>query len=240
MRDVLLRAAAWFERHDRIDDAIRHLLRADEASAAAAPAAVRGGLVLRARRCRRLPDARRTAAHAQVEPQLAIVLAYAAATSGHLDRVSHWLDICDPRIGPGTVVRDWRHPRAAALMIRALIGLPDTESARAVELCGQAVALESDSPGREIALWPVSHSMIINVLTADWSMRWTLSTVPFSVCVSTTSNRARIDSITDCATALIDRHFAVLFKAHVLHRVSSRCPIGTTMNRTGVAAQHPG
>ncbi len=176
---------------------------------------------------------------AQVGPQLAIVLAYAAATSGHLDRVSHWLDICDPRIGPGTVVRDWRHPRAAALMIRALIGLPDTESARAVELCGQAVALESDSPGREIALWPVSHSMIINVLTADWSMRWTLSTVPFSVCVSTTSNRARIDSITDCATALIDRHFAVLFKAHVLHRVSSRCPIGTTMNRTGVAAQHP-
>ena len=35
MHDVLLRAAAWFERHDRIDDAIRHLLRADEAAAAA-------------------------------------------------------------------------------------------------------------------------------------------------------------------------------------------------------------
>jgi hypothetical protein len=35
MHDVLLRAAAWFERHDRIDDAIRYLLRADEAAAAA-------------------------------------------------------------------------------------------------------------------------------------------------------------------------------------------------------------
>ena len=95
----------------------------------------------------------------QVGPQLAIVLAYAAATSGHLDRVPHWLDICDARIGPDTVVRGWRNPRAAALMIRALIGLPDTESARAVELCEQAVALESDGPGRQIALMSLGNAL---------------------------------------------------------------------------------
>ena len=40
-REVLRRAAAWFEQHDRIDDAIRHLLRADDADAAAALLAVR-------------------------------------------------------------------------------------------------------------------------------------------------------------------------------------------------------
>ena len=33
-------------------------------------------------------------------------------------------------------------------MIRALIGLPDAETARAVELCEQAVVLESDGSGR--------------------------------------------------------------------------------------------
>ncbi len=48
--------------------------------------------------------------HAQVRPQLAIVLAYAAATSGRLDRVPHWLDICDEQIAPDTVVRGWRQP----------------------------------------------------------------------------------------------------------------------------------
>ena len=70
----------------------------------------------------------------------------------HLDRVPHWLDLCDERIAGDTVVRNWRNARAAALMIRALIGLPDRESARAVELCEQAVALESDGSGRPIAL----------------------------------------------------------------------------------------
>jgi LuxR family maltose regulon positive regulatory protein len=162
MHDVLLRAAAWFERHDRIDEAIRHLLRADEAAAAATllqaaeawffeRGAAAGYLMLG----ELLP-------RAQVGPQLAIVLAYAAATSGHLDRVTQWLDICDARIGPDAVVRDWRNPRAAALMIRALIGLPDTETARAVELCEQAVALESDGPGRPIALMSLGNALSRN------------------------------------------------------------------------------
>ena len=160
MHDVLLRAAAWFERHDRIDDAIRHLLRADEAAAAATPAAVRGGLVLRARRRRRLPDARRTAAHV---PRSGRSWRSCWPTppppAGTSTGFHHWLDICDARITPDTVVRDWRNPRAAALMIRALIGLPDTDTARAVELCQQAVALESDGPGRPIALMSLGNAL---------------------------------------------------------------------------------
>ena len=55
-----------------------------------------------------------------VGPQLALSLAYAAATSGHPDRVAHWLDLCDERIAADTVVAGWRSARAAALMMRAL------------------------------------------------------------------------------------------------------------------------
>ena len=157
--EVLRRAAAWFEQHDRVDDAIRHLLRADDADGAAAllasaepwffeRGATAGYLVLG----ELLP-------RTQVGPQLAIGLAYAAATSGHLDRVPYWLDICDEHIGPDTVVRGWRHPRAAALMLRAVIGLRDAESARAVQLCEQAVALESDGPGQPIARMALGNAL---------------------------------------------------------------------------------
>ena len=74
-------------------------------------------------------------------------------------------------------------------------------------------------------------------------MAWTVSTVRSAVCVAATSNRARIASITDRATGPADGQFAVLFtKAHVCHRVSSRCPIVATMNRNrgSRAAPSPG
>jgi LuxR family maltose regulon positive regulatory protein len=178
-RRVLCRAAAWFEQHDRYDDAVRHLLRADDAAAAAAllqsaeswffqRGATAGYVMLG----ELLP-------RAQVGPQLAIGLAYAASTSGHLDRVSHWLDICDEHIATDTVVRGWRNPRAAALMMRAVIGLRDVESARAVELCRQAVALESDGPGRPIALMALGNALArdgrfteaVDLLVDAWRQR---------------------------------------------------------------------
>jgi LuxR family maltose regulon positive regulatory protein len=145
--DVLHRAAAWFEAHGRIDDAVAHLLRAGDARAAAA--------LLRS--CEPWFFERGSAAtflvlgeqlpRSQVEPQLALSMAYAAATSGRLDRVPHWLDVCDEHITPDTGVAGFRSPRAAAVMMRAVIGLPDAESARAVELCRQADLLETEAGG---------------------------------------------------------------------------------------------
>ena len=80
---------------------------------------------------------------------------------------------------PDTVVRGWRHPRAAALMMRAVIGLRDAESARAVELCEQAVALESDGPGQPIARMALGNALArdgrfaeaVDILVDSWRQR---------------------------------------------------------------------
>ena len=81
-------------------------------------------------------------------PNLAISLAYACATSGRLDRVGHWLDLADAGISPDTEVHGWQNPRAAALMLRAVIGTPDKDAAEAVELCRRAVELETAAGGQ--------------------------------------------------------------------------------------------
>jgi LuxR family maltose regulon positive regulatory protein len=179
-REVLLRAAQWFQQHGRIDDAVRHLLRADDIAAAAAllessepwffeQGAAAGYLLLR----NLLPPA-------QVGPQLAIGLAYASAISGRLDRVTHWLDICDEHITPDSVVRGWHNPRAAALMMRAVIGTPDAQSAHAVELCQRAVALEPDAgDGRQIAEMALGNALsrdgrfaeAADILSGCWRQR---------------------------------------------------------------------
>jgi len=151
-REVLRRAAEWFEKHGRIEDAVRHLLRADDFGPAASmleasepwffeQGAAAGYLLLGGL----LPAV-------QVGPQLALGLAYAAAITGHHEQVPRWLEICEEHIGPDTVVRGWHNPRAAALMLRALIGTPDAESAQSVSLCRQAVALEGEGgQGQQIA-----------------------------------------------------------------------------------------
>jgi len=155
IREVLRRAAGWFSGHDRIDDAVRHLLRADDPEAAAAllesseqsffrRGAAAGYLALG----ELLP-------RSQVGPHLAITLAYTAATSGRPDRVAPWLDRCDEGIADtNSVVRGWDSPLAASMMMRAVIGTPDPDTAHAVELCRQAVALETEAGGggRPIAL----------------------------------------------------------------------------------------
>jgi LuxR family transcriptional regulator, maltose regulon positive regulatory protein len=163
-QDVLRRAAAWFAEHDRIDDAVAHLLRAGDTAAAAAllesaerwffaRGAAAGYLVLG----EQLP-------RSQVTPQLALVMAYAAATSGRLDRVTSWLDTCDAHIGPGTVIRDWHSATAAATMLRAVVGTPDSDTARAVELCRQVVALETAAGG---AGHPIAAAALGSALARD-------------------------------------------------------------------------
>jgi LuxR family maltose regulon positive regulatory protein len=177
---VLHRAASWFEQHDRLDEAVRHLLRADDADAAAALLASsqqwfleRGATATYLMLGEMLP-------RAKVEPELATVMAYAASTSGRLDRVRHWLDICDERITPETVVRGWHNPRAAALMMRAVIGLPDTESGNAVVLCRRAAELETEAGGGyQIALGALGSALARNgefgeaadILLGTWERR---------------------------------------------------------------------
>ena len=141
-RDVLRRAAAWFEQHDRIDEAVRHLLRADDAGRRGRPAGVRGAVVLRARRRRRLPDARRAAA--------------AVRRSGRSWR-SRWPTPRPPagtstgcRTGSTSVTngsprtpscRDWRQPARR----RADDARAHRHSGRRVRPCGRALSSRRSS-----------------------------------------------------------------------------------------------
>jgi LuxR family maltose regulon positive regulatory protein len=163
-REVLRRAAAWFELNDQIDEAVRHLLQADDAPAASALLESsepwffeRGAAATYLMLGEQLPQA-------QISAQLAVVLAYAAATSGRLDRVPHLLDICNERIAPDTVIRGWGNPRAAELMMRAVVGTPDTESARAVDLCRQAVEVETAAGGNGL---PIALASLGSALARD-------------------------------------------------------------------------
>ncbi|GLY99041.1 hypothetical protein [Actinoplanes sp. NBRC 103695] len=142
-REVLRRAARWFQEHGRIDDAVRHLLSAgdDEAAeqllTAEQPWFIeRGGLGTLLALGERLPSA-------VVRPPLALYLAYAADSSGHRDRVVHWLDVFVKQRDDNTVIRRWRSARAGELALRGVLGTPESESARAVALCEEAFELET-------------------------------------------------------------------------------------------------
>ena len=186
-REVLQRAAAWFRQHDRIDEAVRLLLRADDPAAATELLGSsqqwfteRGATATNLKLGEMLPKE-------TFEPQLATMMAYAASTSGALDRVTYWLDICDANITPETVVQGRRNPRAAALMMRAVIGLPDTVSDRAVVLCRRAAELETmDGAGYEIALGALGSALARNgefveaaeILTGTWRRRDDINWTP--------------------------------------------------------------
>ena len=140
-REVLRRAARWFEDHGRTDDAVRCLQDAgdDEAAAELLRASQqwfleRGWAATYLALGERLPV---------VQPQLALFLAYAADASANHHRVVHWLDVCSQGIDSDTVVKGWRSPRAAELSLRALIATNPAEPARAVAMSEQSLALET-------------------------------------------------------------------------------------------------
>ena len=61
------------------------------------------------------------------------------------------------------MIDGWHEPRAAALMLRALIGLSESESTRAVDLTRQAVALEAAAGGEQLT----ARMALGNALTRD-------------------------------------------------------------------------
>lgn len=155
--EVLRRAARWFEEHGRIDDAARHLLSAGDVAAAERLLAAnvawfldRGWHTTYVALGEQLPEA-------AVRSQLAVFLGYAADLSGHRDRVVHWLDLAERRVGEDTLLAPWRVPRAGILTLRGVLGTPESQSALAVELCEKALALETaagnaENPGALAAL----------------------------------------------------------------------------------------
>jgi LuxR family maltose regulon positive regulatory protein len=142
-REVLDRAATWFADQGRIDDAVRHLLRAGRDAAAAELMArnawtwffERGAATTFLRLGEEMTAG-------SVSPQLAYSLAFAAALCGDLAGVNRWLDVCDASATPDTTLPGWHSFRGAVLTVRAGFGLPDAEAARSIVLARQALELE--------------------------------------------------------------------------------------------------
>jgi LuxR family maltose regulon positive regulatory protein len=140
---VLERAADWFAGHDRIDDAVGHLLAAGRETAAAElmqrcatwffeRGATAGYLQLGERLTRSTVDA-----------ALAWSLAYAAAMCGDRNRVNGWLDHAEAAGSADTTIPGWGSLRAAVLSLRSNFGMPDSEAARTIDLAREALALET-------------------------------------------------------------------------------------------------
>jgi LuxR family maltose regulon positive regulatory protein len=141
-REVRRRAARWYLDHRRIDDAVRHLLAAGDVEEAAAVLEAeqtwfleRGGPGVHLALGAQLPESVITA-------QLALNLAHSADVSGHPEQIEHWLTVCERRIGPDTVVENWRSPEAARLSLWGVWVVPADRTAEAVEICERAMASE--------------------------------------------------------------------------------------------------
>jgi LuxR family maltose regulon positive regulatory protein len=143
-RDVLDRAARWIVDHDRIDDAVRHLLRAGRATAAAELLGRhaqtwffdRGAPAAFLQLGEQVDDS-------AVDASLAWSLAFAAAVVGDRPRVMRWLNAAEARATPDAAVPGWHSFRAAVLSLRSNFGLTDADAARTVDLAREALALET-------------------------------------------------------------------------------------------------
>lgn len=140
---VLERAAAWFADHDRIDDAVGHLLAAGrEAAAAALLQRCATWFFERGAAASFLQLGGRLSSPA-VDAALAWSLAYAAAMCGDRNRVNGWLDHADATGSADTAVPGWGSLRAAVLSLRSNFGITDAEAARSIDLAREALALET-------------------------------------------------------------------------------------------------
>ncbi|HEX2805099.1 MAG TPA: hypothetical protein VHN80_02885 [Kineosporiaceae bacterium] len=142
-REVLTRAADWFAENDRLDEAAAHLLRTgDERATAAFLEASILWFSTRGLAAGYLALGEKLS-EAVVGPELALWLSYAAMVSGRPDRAVTWLNACEARIAPDTELAGWRHAGAAALSMRASIGIPFSDSALAVDRARRALDLEA-------------------------------------------------------------------------------------------------
>ncbi|MDX2546303.1 LuxR C-terminal-related transcriptional regulator [Streptomyces sp. WI04-05B] len=159
-QEVLGHAADWFAAQDRIDDAVRHLLRAgrDDAAAELMSRNAETWFFPRGEAATYLKFGEELSGRV-VGPALAFSLAYSAALCGDQSGVNRWLDVCEASGTSATVVPGWHDFRSAVLCVRAGFGMSDAESARSVGMVRHAL-------GREIEGGGVGHPTVRAALGA--------------------------------------------------------------------------
>ncbi|MEW2051123.1 LuxR C-terminal-related transcriptional regulator [Streptomyces sp. NPDC005476] len=147
-QEVLGHAADWFAAEGRIDDAVRHLLRAhrDDAAAEMMLSNAETWFFPRGEAATFLEFGEELSGRV-VGPALAFSLAYSAALCGDQAGVNRWLDVCEASGTSAAVVPGWHNIRSAVLCVRAGYGMPDAEAARSVVMVQQALREETEGGG---------------------------------------------------------------------------------------------
>jgi LuxR family maltose regulon positive regulatory protein len=154
--DLLTRAADWYARQDQADEAVRHLLAAGNPAAAMEllkssqdwffeRGAAADYLLL---------GEEAATATGVADPEVFLMMAYAAVLSGRFERVRHWCDVAEPLLEGGRVsILGWTSAVACLLTMRAAYGYTGDEDGADLADGLRAVELESDpeQPGYVLA-----------------------------------------------------------------------------------------
>lgn len=195
--ELLRRAADWFAGEDQMDEAVRHLMASGDATAAMTMlrssegwffenGGAAGYLEL-GEQLARIPGT--------ADPEVFLMLAYAAVLCGRFDRVVPWCEATEPLLTADTTpLAGWRSARASVLTMRAAYGHAESDQVTAVVEAQEAISLESDPefPGYVAARVALASALMrcerfeeaVTTLTDAWG-RPSRSLLPTSVVLQT-------------------------------------------------------
>ena len=154
--DLLIRAADWYSSENQPDEAVRHLLVAgDGVAAMALLKASQDWFFERGAAADYLVLGEEAASATDVaDPEVLLMMAYAAVLCGRFDRVRHWCDTAAPLLdGDAVPIEGWSSSVACLLTMRAAYGYAGEEDGADLADGLRAVQLETDPqlPGYVLA-----------------------------------------------------------------------------------------
>ncbi len=140
------RAASWYADADDIEQAARcELAAGDPAAAIALLRTHEDWFFERGAASAYLELGEHAAAGGGADPQVFLMLAYAAALTGRFDRAVLWCDNAEKLVDDTTTIHGWHSALASVLAMRAAYGhIADGEVATALSDARRAVQLETD------------------------------------------------------------------------------------------------
>ena len=144
---LLTRAASWFAGQGEYDQAVRlYLAAADLASAIDLLRVHEDWFFERGASSTYLELGEQAAAGGAADAQVFLMLAYAAALTGHFDRVRSWCQAAEALLAPAAAVTfdGWHSAQASILSMRAAYGHAEDDQVGAFADAQRSVDLETD------------------------------------------------------------------------------------------------